>query len=86
MGEGRRGVDELLQKLALRVRRRRKELGLSQEALALKAGLQRSHVGHVEQAKRDVRFSTLVKLAFALGIDLGELLKGIELTHPPDAR
>jgi transcriptional regulator with XRE-family HTH domain len=56
------------------LRRVRRERDLSQEALADKAGLARNHVSEIERARRDPRLTTLVHLADALGMDLGELL------------
>ena len=56
------------------IRRRR---GLSQEALAKRAGLQRDSVQKIEAGKRSVRLGTLLALADALGVDPGELLAGL---------
>lgn len=61
-----------------RVRARRIELGLSQEALARKAGLHRTYVGSLERGERNVALINIVRLGKALGVDPGDLIKGIE--------
>ncbi len=49
--------------------------GLSQEAFAEKAGLGYKYYQHVESGRRrDIRLSTIEKLAKACGVDLWELL------------
>lgn len=65
-----------------RVRARRTELGLSQEALARRAGLHRTYVGSLERGERNVALLNIVRLGKALGVDPGSLIAGIE---PDDA-
>ena len=55
----------------------RKAMNMAQDDLAEKAGVHRTQIGHVEQGTRDLRLSTLRKVAFALGVDAGELITGI---------
>lgn len=59
---------------AANLRRQRKAKGLSQEALADIAGLDRSFVGQVERGERSISLKNIVKLAKALGIEPAELL------------
>ena len=61
-----------------RVRVRRIELGLSQEALARRAGLHRTYVGSLERGERNVALINIVRLGKALGVDPGSLITGIE--------
>lgn len=61
-----------------RVRARRIELGLSQEALARKAGLHRTYVGSLERGERNVALINIVRLGKALGVDPGALITGIQ--------
>ena len=56
------------------VRKLRRDLDLSQEALAALAGLSPKHVGEIERANKDPRFTTVTKLARALDVRAGELL------------
>lgn len=53
--------------------RRSKEL--SQETLALDAGLHRTFVAHVERQVRNISVDNIEKLAIALGVEPYELLK-----------
>ena len=56
------------------VRARRKALGLSQEALADTAGIDRSHMGKIERGERNVTFLNIARVAMALDIKPSELL------------
>lgn len=51
----------------------RKEAGLSQEALSDKAGIHVTHIGGLERGVRNPSYSTLLKLAQALGTRVGPL-------------
>jgi transcriptional regulator with XRE-family HTH domain len=55
-----------------RLRRRR---GLTQQALAVKAGVSLGYITRLEIGRHDPRLSTLRKLAKALGVAPAELLK-----------
>lgn len=52
----------------------RTERGLSQEAFANVVGVHRAAVGFFERGERDIRFTTLVKLAEGLGMSVPELM------------
>lgn len=56
-------------RLALTLRRRRAELGLTQDAAAKRCGVAASTYAAVERAERDVRDSTLRDLGRGLGVD-----------------
>ena len=60
-----------------RVRARRVELGLSQEALARLAGLHRTYVGSLERGERNVALINILRLGRALEVDAGTLITGI---------
>lgn len=55
------------------IRKARRDLDLSQEALADRAGLSSKHVGEIERANKDPRVTTVLKLADALELRTGEL-------------
>ena len=57
------------------IARLRKEIGLSQEQLALESGLARSYMGGVERGQRNIALINICKLADALNIEPSELLK-----------
>lgn len=63
----------LLKEFGLKVRQRRKELGISQEELAYRAGFHRTYIGMIERAERNITLSNLKRLADALGVELKEL-------------
>ena len=57
------------------IKRLRKEQGLTQEALAKRAGVTREYITRLELGRHDPMFSTLVKLAKALNVNVRELLE-----------
>ena len=59
--------------LAVNLRRFRDRQGLSQEALADRAGIHRTYVGSVERAERNVSIDNICRLAWALRVDVREL-------------
>lgn len=63
--------------LGERVRQLREARGWSQEGFAHEGGLGRSFAGAIERGEKDIRLTTLIKLARALGVSLSQLLKGI---------
>jgi transcriptional regulator with XRE-family HTH domain len=62
----------------LAVRRRRNQLGLSQEDFADKAGIHRTYVSSIELGKVGVSIGVAHKLALALEIPLSKLWRNIE--------
>lgn len=65
----------ILKQFGAAVKAGRGELGISQEALAEKAGLHRTYVGGVEQGRRDVSLLTIVKLSQALGVETASVFE-----------
>jgi transcriptional regulator with XRE-family HTH domain len=63
----------------------RRRAGLSQESLGFAAGLHRTEVGQLERGDRLPRIDTLLKLAGALAVPPGDLLRGIAYV-PGEAR
>lgn len=59
--------------IGLRLRNRRKSLGISQAELARRIGISASYLNLIEANKRDVGGALLQKIAAALGLDVGEL-------------
>lgn len=53
----------------------RKQRGLSQEAVALRAGLSRSGVGHMESGRITPTLLYLLKIAEVLEVDLASALR-----------
>ncbi|AIO66143.1 C.AhdI domain protein [Burkholderia oklahomensis] len=65
--------------LGAAIRARRKELVMSQEALADFAELDRSHMGKIERGERNVTFMNIVRIARALQLLPSELLRSADL-------
>src|SRR4030042_5474626 len=76
--------DEDLKLLGARIRQMRQMRGLSQEQLALEAGLDRSYVGGVERGERNITFGCLCRIARALKTDVAALSAGLPETHVPE--
>ena len=60
-----------------RIRKLRKEKGLSQEGFAAEAGLDRAYYGGVERGERNVAALNLIHIAQALKVEVGELFPPI---------
>jgi transcriptional regulator with XRE-family HTH domain len=63
----------VLRRVGARIREIRRARGLSQERLALEAGLDRSYVGGVERGERNIAVINLDKIAKALDVPLSSL-------------
>lgn len=57
-----------------RIRRYRKACGLSQEALAEKAGISATHMSHIETGNTKLSLPVLVNIAEALSVQTDALL------------
>jgi transcriptional regulator with XRE-family HTH domain len=65
--------DAILRELGSRIRAQRKSVGLTQEQLALVAGVDRSYFGAVERGERNITFIVLYRLSTALECDIAAL-------------
>lgn len=70
----------LLIVLGSNVRKFRKEIGLSQELFAEKAGIDRTYYGGIERGERNVSAINLMRIALALGKEVGDLFPPIVIT------
>jgi two-component system response regulator len=64
------------------VKRRRTDLGISQEELAERASLHRTYVSDVEAGKRNPSLASIHRLASALGAPLSAVFCGAETVSP----
>lgn len=53
----------------------RKQIGWSQEKLALESGIARSYLGGVERGQRNIALVNICRLAEALSVEPGELMR-----------
>ena len=68
---------EILVRFGKRLREKRTELGLSQEAFADKCGLDRTYISGIERGKRNVSLLNIGTIANALGISVSELTRDL---------
>jgi transcriptional regulator with XRE-family HTH domain len=65
--------NERLLALGRQIRQLREQKGLSQEAFAAEAGLDRGYYGGVERGERNIAALNLIKIAITLKIEVGQL-------------
>jgi DNA-binding winged helix-turn-helix (wHTH) protein/DNA-binding XRE family transcriptional regulator len=73
----RRPMSDHTQRFAENVRRLRRRAGISAGELAERAGVDRTHVGSIENGRVEPRLGTLIRLIGALGTTPDEILDGI---------
>ncbi len=71
--------EQVLVDLGMAIRNARLAMGLSQEALAIDAGLDRSYMGGIERGEHNLAIMNIAKIANALGVTPSDLLKGAGL-------
>ena len=64
---------EFLKSFGQNIQSLRKQLGISQEELADRAGFHRTYVGMIERGERNITLSNLKKLSKALELDIKDL-------------
>lgn len=69
-------ADKIYAKIGERIVEARKAKGMSQEKLASDSGVDRSHMGFIEQGRRRPTVSTLHRIATTLNIKLEDLFQG----------
>lgn len=70
--------DKYLTDFGKAVRELRKENGLSQEAFADLAGIDRSYMGHIERGEKNVTLTKIYQLADALEINVIDIFERIK--------
>ena len=64
----------IAEKISLKIKFEREKRGLSQEALALMAGISRSAIWKIESGKVSPTLETMEKIAMALDMDFASLI------------
>jgi len=67
--------EKILINFGERVRKFRKEKGLSQEQLAFKADLHRTYIGMIERAEKNITLININKIANALEVEMSKLFE-----------
>lgn len=70
-------MDLIQRRFGERVRKLRLAQGISQEALAAKAGLHRTYIGGTERGERNVSLQNIARIARTLQTTGSNLLKGV---------
>lgn len=65
--------NEKLVMFGQRVRELRKSKGLSQEAMAALAGLDRSYMGHIERGEKNITLLKIYQISEALDVEVADL-------------
>ena len=65
----------LLEKFGQKVREERLKQNLSQEQLAVKAGVHRTYIGMIERAEKNITLLNIKKLSKALSMSISKLLE-----------
>jgi transcriptional regulator with XRE-family HTH domain len=66
--------ERVLVDLGVAIRNARLEIGLSQEALAVDAGIDRSYMGGIERGEHNLSAMNIFKIALALNLTPSKLL------------
>jgi transcriptional regulator with XRE-family HTH domain len=77
-----RDYEQIRKQLAMNIRTRRSQKGLSQEALAFSAGLDRTYISQVERSVGNPSLLVLCKVAAVLDIDMQDLFDETLNTGP----
>lgn len=71
--------------LGAAVRERRHEIGISQEELGLRSGMDRTYVGGIERGERNPTWANVVRLAEALQVTPAQLAERAQRHEPRPA-
>ena len=71
-------IMNIKQKFGNKIKKLRLEKGLSQEALANLAELDRTYMPSIEKGERNVSITVIEKIAKALDVKIVDLFRGIE--------
>ncbi|WP_321801536.1 helix-turn-helix transcriptional regulator [Caballeronia sp. J97] len=66
--------EELRSRISINMKVLRGKLGISQEALAARAGIHRTHISQLERGAANLGLDTLIVVAAALGVEEVDLL------------
>ena len=78
------GLNEATKAFGDRMRERRNQLGISQEAAAERTSMHWSAYSRLERGQRSMRLETILKIAEGLEIDPGDLMRGLKSSGNPE--
>ena len=65
----------ILEKFGEKVRKERRQKGLSQEELAARAGVHRTYIGMIERSEKNITLENIEKITTALGLKISDFFK-----------
>ena len=68
-------TDRRILRLGKKIRTTRRQIGLSQEALAYESGLDRGYVGRIERGETNITVVKLLQISDALEVPMRELVE-----------
>ena len=69
--------EDVLIRFGRRVRELRTAQGYSQEGFAAACGVDRTYMGGIERGERNLALRNIERIAVALGLSLGELMRDV---------
>ena len=69
---------KIQEKFGLIIRKLRQQKNISQERMALDAGIDRTYIGDIENGSRNISLQIIEKLANYLGMPISEIFRLIE--------
>jgi transcriptional regulator with XRE-family HTH domain len=70
-------IEETLKKIGINVKSARLKMGLTQEELGEKCGLDSRHIGFIERGEINATVKTLFKIAQGLGCSVSSLFRKV---------
>ncbi len=67
-----------------RLRKLRAERGMAQDHLEHTTGIHSTAIGRFEHGAREPRLTSILRLAYGLGVEPGELVNGLRIEKPDD--
>lgn len=67
---------QINKEIGIKIRQYRAKRDMSQEDLALEAGLHRAYIGQIERGEKNIGVQNLEKIAKALNVKISSLLEG----------
>jgi transcriptional regulator with XRE-family HTH domain len=78
-------IDPILRAVGKKIRGIRESKKISQEKFALQAGIDRTYYASLERGYRNVSVKNLVKIAYHLEVELGDLFPSVAELYDADS-
>ena len=81
-----KGKHQNLVKIGSKIRELRTARGFSQEGIADASGMGRTYMGRVERGEQNISIQNLIQIAFALNVELNELIPFLSDLENPNSK